>query len=69
MSSASTVASAVHGTKSELQACLAHPGAEMLRCTSPGRTPFPYMPERWPTGDLTWMCSTIFDWDVVPEVR
>ena len=34
----------------ELHACLAQPGEEMLRCTSPGRRPIQYIVDRWPTG-------------------
>ncbi len=45
-----TVASALSGTKNELHACFAQPGADTFRCTSPGRTPFQYMPDRCPTG-------------------
>ncbi len=45
-----TVAAAFHGAKKQLQACLAQPGEEMLRCTSPGCSPSQYMVERWPTG-------------------
>ena len=44
------VASAIHGAKNEDQACLAQPGLEMLRWTSPGRRPIQYIVERWPTG-------------------
>src|ERR1700676_2044876 len=44
------VACAIHGEKKQLQACLAQPGDEMLRCTSPGRSPSQYIVERWPTG-------------------
>src|SRR5690349_18817631 len=45
-----TVAPAFHGAKKQLQACLAQPGEEMLRWTSPGLSPIQYMVERWPTG-------------------
>src|SRR3954449_1300578 len=45
-----TVAPAFHGAKKQLQACLAQPGEEMLRWTSPGFNPIQYMVERWPTG-------------------
>ncbi len=41
-----TVAPAFHGAKKQLQACLAQPGDEMLRCTSPGRNPSQYMVDR-----------------------
>src|SRR4249919_695189 len=34
-----TVAPAFHGAKKQLQACLAQPGEEILRCTSPGCSP------------------------------
>src|SRR4029079_9994560 len=34
-----TVAPAFHGANKQLQACLAQPGEEMLRCTSPGCSP------------------------------
>src|ERR1700755_2972888 len=44
------VAPAFHGAKKQLQACLAQPGDEILRCTSPGFRPSQYMVERWPTG-------------------
>src|SRR6516162_1051994 len=45
-----TVAPAFHGAKRQLQACLAQPGEEILRWTSPGCRPSQYMVERWPTG-------------------
>ena len=45
-----TVAPAFHGEKKQLQACLAQPGEEMLRWTSPGCRPSQYIVERWPTG-------------------
>lgn len=48
--SATTVASAFQGANSELQACFAQPGAETLRCTSPGRRPSQYIVDRCPTG-------------------
>src|SRR5215471_20187964 len=41
-----TVAPAFHGAKKQLQACLAQPGEEMFRCTSPGRKPSQYMVDR-----------------------
>src|SRR4029078_9027632 len=44
------VASATHGAKKHDHACLAQPAEEMLRCTSPGRTPSQYIVERAPTG-------------------
>src|SRR6266508_4275374 len=46
----STVAPAFQGAKTLLQACLAQPGEEMFRCTSPGRTPSQYIVDRCPTG-------------------
>ena len=48
--STTIVASEIHGAKKHDQACLAQPGEEMLRCTSPGRRPSQYIVERWPTG-------------------
>src|ERR1700733_5784174 len=45
-----TVAPAFHGAKKQLQACLAQPGDEMFRCTSPGCSPSQYMVDRPPTG-------------------
>src|SRR5262249_60802683 len=44
------VAPAFQGAKKQLQACLAQPGEEILRCTSPGCRPSQYMVERCPTG-------------------
>jgi hypothetical protein len=44
------VASAFHGAKKDDHACLAHPGEEMLRCTSPGCRPIQYIVDRCPTG-------------------
>ena len=44
------VACAFHGEKKQLQACLAQPGDEIFRCTSPGRSPSQYIVDRWPTG-------------------
>ena len=44
------VACAFHGAKKFDQACLAQPGEEMFRCTSPGWRPIQYMVDRWPTG-------------------
>ncbi len=46
----SAVAPAIHGAKTLLQACLAQPGEEMFRCTSPGCSPIQYMVDRWPAG-------------------
>src|SRR6185437_2489194 len=45
-----TVAPAFHGSKKQLQACLAHHGEEMLRWTSPGCRPSQNIVERPPTG-------------------
>src|SRR3954470_17115698 len=45
-----TVAQAFQGEKKQLQACLAQPGEEMLRCASPGCRRSQYIVERWPTG-------------------
>lgn len=45
-----TVASASHGAYTLLHACLAHPGEDTLRWTSPGRTPAQYIVDRCPTG-------------------
>src|SRR3981189_3476015 len=45
-----TVAPAFHGAKKQLQACLAQPGEEMLRCTSPGCSPSQNIVESPPTG-------------------
>src|SRR6185312_16446722 len=39
------VAPAFHGAKKQLQACFAHPGEEMFRCTSTGCRPSQYMVE------------------------
>src|SRR3954470_23909352 len=44
------VAPAFHGAKKQLQACLAQPGEEMLRWTSPGCSPSQYMVDSPPTG-------------------
>src|SRR5262245_22848251 len=46
----STVVPAFHGAKNVLQACLAQPGEEMLRCTSPGCSPSQYIVDRAPIG-------------------
>ena len=45
-----TVASAIQGVKKHDQACLAQPGEEMFRWTSPGCRPSQYIVDRWPTG-------------------
>jgi hypothetical protein len=44
------VACAFHGAKRLDHACLAQPGEEMFRCTSPGLMPIQYIVDRWPTG-------------------
>src|SRR5215468_11684426 len=44
------VAPAFQGAKKQLQACLAQPGEEMLRCTSPGCSPSQYIVDSAPTG-------------------
>ena len=64
-----TVASAIQGAKTLLQACLAQPGEAMLRCTSPGCRPIQYIVDRWPTGYETCVCSTSLGSAVVPEVK
>ncbi len=65
----STVASASHGAKTLLHACFAQPGEEMLRWTSPGRSPIQYRVVRWPTGYEACVCSTSLAFAVVPEVK
>src|SRR6267142_5165334 len=45
-----TVAPAFQGAKKQLQACLAQPGEEIFRCTSPGCNPSQNMVESPPTG-------------------
>jgi len=65
----STVAPAFHGANTLLHACLAHPGDEMLRWTSPGSSPIQYMVDRCPTGYEAWVCSTSFGCAVVPDVK
>src|SRR5947208_12510215 len=45
-----TVAPAFHGAKKQLQACLAQPGEEILRWTSPGCRPSQNLVETAPTG-------------------
>src|SRR3954465_11242420 len=45
-----TVAPAFQGAKKQLQACLAQPGEEMLRCTSPGCSPSQNIVDSAPTG-------------------
>src|ERR1700730_2784453 len=66
--STNAVAPAFHGANTLLQACFAHPGEEMFRCTSPGGSPSQYIVDRWPTGYETWLCSTSLGSAVVPEV-
>ena len=44
------VAWAFHGANRLDQACLAQPGEEMFRCTSPGLMPIQYIVDRWPAG-------------------
>src|SRR6202020_437333 len=61
------VACAFHGANRLDQACLAQPGEEMFRCTSPGLMPIQYMVDRCPTGELTCVWHTSFVMDVVPE--
>ena len=48
--SATIVAPAFQGANTLDQACFAQPGEEMLRWTSPGLRPSPYMVDRWPIG-------------------
>src|SRR5437763_12635232 len=64
-----TVASAFHGANRLDQACLAQPGEEMFRCTSPGLRPTQYIVARWPIGYEVWVCSTSLGRAVVPEVK
>jgi hypothetical protein len=45
-----TQAPAFQGAKKQLHACLAHPGEEMFRWTSPGKRPIQYIVDRCPTG-------------------
>ena len=45
-----TVAPAFHGAKKQLQACLAQPGEEIFRCTSPGCSPSQNIVDSAPTG-------------------
>src|ERR1700728_3419107 len=66
--STNAVAPAFHGANTFDQACLAQPGEETLRCTSPGCRPSQYMVDRWPIGYETCVCSTSLGWAVVPEV-
>src|SRR6267154_3197260 len=44
------VAPAFQGAKKQLHACLAQPGDEMFRCTSPGCSPSQYIVDSPPTG-------------------
>src|SRR4051812_42743467 len=64
-----TQACAFHGANTLLQACLAQPGDEMFRCTSPGRRPIQYIVDRCPAGYDAWVCSTSFGRAVVPDVK
>ena len=52
-----------------LHACLAQPGEETLRCTSPGCRPIQYMVDRCPIGYDTWVCCTSLGRLVVPLVK
>src|ERR1700720_3440038 len=45
-----TVAPAFHGANKQLQACLAQPGEEMFKWTSPGCNPSQYIVDNAPTG-------------------
>src|SRR6185503_6603096 len=45
-----TVAPAFQGANKQLQACLAQPGEEILRCTSPGCKPSQNIVDNAPTG-------------------
>src|SRR3954470_8734456 len=65
----STVASASQGANRLLQACLAQPGEDRFRCTSPGRSPIQYSVDRWPIGYDACVCSTSFGRAVVPDVK
>src|SRR5579872_916711 len=65
----SEVAPAIQGANTLLHACLAQPGDEMFRCTSPGCRPIQYIVDRCPAGYETWECSTSLGWAVVPEVK
>src|SRR3954453_21024032 len=64
-----TVASAFHGAKRLDQACLAQPGEEMFRCTSPGFRPIQNIVARCPIGYDVWVCSTSLGRAVAPEVK
>src|ERR1044072_668624 len=64
-----TVASAFQGANRLDQACLAQPGEEMFRCTSPGLRPIQYMVARCPTGYEVWVGSTSLGRAVVPDVK
>ena len=63
------VAPAIHGANTLLQACLAQPGEEMFRCTSPGVRPIQYIVDRCPAGYDTCVCSTSLGCAVVPDVK
>src|SRR5699024_8083192 len=60
---------AIHGVNTLDQACLAQPGEETLRWTSPGCRPIQYMDDRWPAGYEACVCSTSLGVLVVPEVK
>ncbi len=34
-----------------------------------GAQPSQYIVDRWPTGKISWVCSTIFGFAVVPDVK
>ncbi len=61
--------SAFHGANRLLHACLAQPGEEMFRWTSPGWLPIQYIVDRWPIGYEVCVCSTSLGCAVVPEVK
>src|SRR3984885_10632971 len=65
----SDVAPAIQGANTLLHACLAQPGEEMFRCTSPGCRPIQYIVDRCPAGYDAWVCSTSFGCAVVPDVK
>ena len=60
---------AIHGVNTLDHACLAHPGEDTLRWTSPGWRPIQYMVDRWPAGYEAWVCSTSLGLLVVPDVK
>src|SRR5699024_2365820 len=59
----------LHGANTWDQACLAKPGEETLRCTSPGCSPIQYIVDRCPAGEEACVCSTSLGLLVVPEVK